>query len=255
MNQQICNNHRKKYIECERCKRQIPWKRTRRCNRCRNLIIEEYRNNRNQNEGDNEIEILRQEVGLINTLPANDINKRNNQIKHQGYIDSTKQQECIRILSLNPRGFGPENEEKLAMMIKSIKKYSIDAVLLSSPDRKWTNNKLERLQRRFRQVNKEVEIISSNSDQNPRTSNGYLPGGTASILLGRIAGMKVKDSERRDSLGRWNSFDIEGNNKTIRICNIYRIIDSSSPGILKSKVQYDRSTGEVKIQKNTENNY
>ena len=58
--------------------------------------------------------------------------------------------------------------------------------------------------------------------------------------------MKTYESERVDPLGCWNSFNIEGNNRVIRVFTIYRITELSTPGIMKSKVQYDRSTGEVK---------
>ena len=57
-------------------------------------------------------------------------------MKNQGYIDSKKHKDCIRFLSLNPRGFGPDNEEKMEMMVEAAKKMEIDGILLSSPDRK-----------------------------------------------------------------------------------------------------------------------
>jgi len=41
-------------------------------------------------------------------------------------------------------------------------------------------------------------------------------------------------------------FNIEGNNRVIRIFTIYRITESTTPGIMKSKAQYDRRTGKVK---------
>ena len=121
------------------------------------------------------------------------------------------------------------------MMLKAATKYRIDRILLSSPDRKYTSNKIETLKQRFKRISKEVEIIVSNSDQEPRTDSGYLPGGTLSILIGRIAGMKTRESERIDPLGHQNSFNIEGNNKVIKIFTIYRITDSTIPGIMKSK--------------------
>ena len=92
---------------------------------------------------------------------------------------------------VNPRDFGPDDEEKVKIMIKAAIKHSIDRILFSSPDRKWTLNKIERLKQKFKRISKEVEIISSNSDQEPRTNSGYLPGGILSILIGRITGMKI----------------------------------------------------------------
>ena len=56
-------------------------------------------------------------------------------------------------------------------------------------------------------------------------------GGSFSVLMCRIAGMESKDSERRDYLGQWKSFDIKGNNKIMRVFNIHRIINLPSLGI------------------------
>ena len=92
------------------------------------------------------------------------------------------------------------------MMIKSVKRYEIDGALLSSSDRKWTLSKIESIKHKFRIINKEVEAIASNSDQETRTEKECLPGGTLSTLMRRLAGMKVKDKEKKNPLGRWNSF-------------------------------------------------
>ena len=88
------------------------------------------------------------------------------------------------------------------MVTNSTIKYSIDTILLSLPDRKWTLNKTEAIKQKFKVISKEVEVITSNSDQEPRTESGYLPGGMISILLGRIAGMKTRESKRTEPLGR-----------------------------------------------------
>jgi len=171
------------------------------CNRYKNEIIGNYNNGINQNEGNEQINILRQEIGVINTIPHSSVNINNPDIVHQGYIDTNKHQDCVRLLSLNPRGFGPDDDEKVAMMIQSVKKYKIDVILLSLPDRKWSMNKIEAMKNKFKRISKEVEIITSNSNQAPKTSSGYLPGGTVSVLLGRAAGLKKLQSERTDSLG------------------------------------------------------
>ena len=107
----------KKYVECNQYKRQIPWVRDKICNRYKNEIIGNYNNGINQNEGNEQINILRQEIGVINTIPHSSVNINNPDIVHQGYIDTNKHQDCIRLLSLNLRGFGPDNNEKVAMMI------------------------------------------------------------------------------------------------------------------------------------------
>ena len=55
---------------------------------------------------------------------------------NQGCVDSQKHSDCIWFLSLNPRGFGPDNIEKVEMILEATKRYEIDRILLSSPDRK-----------------------------------------------------------------------------------------------------------------------
>jgi len=102
------------------------------------------------------------------------------------------------------------------------------------------------LKNAFKKVNQEVEIIASDSGQEARTENGYLPRGTLNILIGQLAGLRVKDKDKYDELGRWSSFQLEGNNKMVQVINLYRIPDSTTPGILKSKAQYDRATGITK---------
>ena len=42
-------------------------------------------------------------------------------MKNQGYIDSKKHVDCVRFLSLNPRGFGPDNVEKVETVLESTK--------------------------------------------------------------------------------------------------------------------------------------
>ena len=107
---------------------------------------------------------------------------------------------------MNPRGFGPDNEEKVEMMKKSIREFNIDRVLLSSPDQKWSTAKIDRLKRTFKQINKDVEIIATDSGQSARTEKGYLPGGTLNIIIGPLVGMIMKRQNRTDALGRWSTF-------------------------------------------------
>ena len=50
-------------------------------------------------------------------------------------------------------------------------------------------------------------------------------------------------------MGRWSSFRLEGNNKVLQIITIYRIPELTAPGIMKSRAQYDRCSGEVKTSR------
>ena len=130
------------------------------------------------------------------------INKRNLTMKNQGYIDSEKHLDCIQFLLLNPRGFRLDNIEKIEMMLEATKRYEIDGVLLSSPDRRWSSNKIKQVKRKFKRINKEIIILTLDSGQEIRTVNGYLPRGTMNILLGRVASLYVQNYNKTDKKGR-----------------------------------------------------
>jgi len=98
----------------------------------------------------------------------------------------------------------------------------------------------------FKSINKNVELITSDSGENTKSANGYLPGGTLRLFTGKLAGMIVKDKTTKDKFGRWTSTRIEVGERKMQIFNVYRIPDSTQSGILKSKAQYDRVGGEVK---------
>ena len=75
-------------------------------------------------------------------------------MKNQGYVDSKKHKDYIRFLFLNPRGFGPDNDNKIEMMVAVAKKMEIDGIMLSSPDRKWSISMIDRVKRKFKKLNK-----------------------------------------------------------------------------------------------------
>ena len=67
--------------------------------------------------------------------------------------------------------------------------------------------------------------------------------------MGRLAGIKIKDDEKQDPLGRWNSFQIEGNNRGLKTITVHRMPDSTTSGMLKSRAQHDMSRGEAKTSR------
>ena len=69
--------NKKNYIRCRMCHIQIPYDRIQKCNKCINEVISERIINRNNNNGDNQIERLRQQIGVIDNAYIEGINKRN----------------------------------------------------------------------------------------------------------------------------------------------------------------------------------
>ena len=58
------------------------------------------------------------------------------------------------------------------------------------------------MKRKFKGINKEVVVIASDSSQEARIENRYLPGGTLNILLGRVVGLHVQHFIKTDRKGR-----------------------------------------------------
>ena len=69
----------------------------------------------NNNGGDEQMNQIREQLG--STIQINQgVNQRNNNMQHQGFIDSIKREENVQILALNPQGFRPDNKEKINMI-------------------------------------------------------------------------------------------------------------------------------------------
>ena len=89
------------------------------------------RNGYNNNDGDDRINQLRNQIRDIPNINQG-INKRNEEIHHQGYIDNKKMIGSMRILQLNPHGFGLEMNEKINILKEAIISMEIDVILLSA---------------------------------------------------------------------------------------------------------------------------
>jgi len=245
MNNASQRNRRDTFMECKRCKEQVTRNKTDLCRRCRNYILPQYYIGRNNNDG----EIRTQDYVNIGQQNVHDNNIINNVLNNPGYIANTKQNQNLRIMAMNPNGFGPENLEKMEMMCQKVIEMNIDLILLSAPDRRWTMKRQEIMKKRFQQIDKNIEIVFSDSGETSKDGKGWLPGGTIAIAIGRIAGMIDQESIRKDKKGRWCAFTLEDNKRTIRIINMYRIPDNTHSGIMTSKAQYDRIEGKIRTAK------
>ena len=210
------------------------------CDRCSNIHIGEREEGTNMNEGFRSEERFR-----LNEIINRGENVRNVELKNKGHTNRPKSRDCMRVLSMNPRGIGPDSVEKIRMLKKEIVRREIDLVLFSSPDRRWTASRVNRMKYLFRSISKNVTIIATDSGETITSDSGYLPGGTISIALGRIANVVEEETAQRDERGRWSSFEVQSGNESLQIMNMCRITDSSSPGVLKSRAQCDRHKGTV----------
>ena len=46
-------------------------------------------------------------------------NQQEIKMKNLGHVDPAKQQGIVRLFYANPNGFGPDNEEKMQMLLKN----------------------------------------------------------------------------------------------------------------------------------------
>ena len=103
-------------------------------------MIPHAREGINNDEGD-EIEQIRIQLSGMDGRNHR-LNERNRDIINQGFIDSIKDERSVRFLSLNPRGFSPNNREKINMMKQAMVDYGLDMLLLNETNRRWTSTQI-----------------------------------------------------------------------------------------------------------------
>jgi len=113
-----------------------------------NINCEEEEQSRNEQHSDRQTKRNEQKVGPI---------------RNKGWIDSDKNKIVFRIISINPRGFGHDSEEKLEQLIKATIERSINYWALSLPDRKWQSNNWSKIKRLLYRVDQRVEMMASDS--------------------------------------------------------------------------------------------
>jgi len=95
---------------------------------------------------ENQPERQRNQQSLIHYI------SRDNEIKNQGYIDSSKLSSCMRLLSMNARGLDPSNNVKMEHFIESVDKYQIDMMLINEVNMKWTPSNLDKMENKMKRL-------------------------------------------------------------------------------------------------------
>lgn len=67
------------------------------------------------------------------------------------------------------------------------------------------------MSRRFMSIDRNVNVITSDSEDEINKPSSWLPGGTMIATWGRVANLIVPNSEIREELGRWSSVQISSN--------------------------------------------
>ena len=90
----------------------------------------------------------------------------------------------------------------------------------------------------MKKIGHNIMINVSDSKINPQNKNRWLSEGTLSMTwdnLFHTTDILINE----DRLGRWSSIIIKGNRKTIEIITFYRIIESSTAGVINMHTQYN----------------
>ena len=168
--------HPGKYNRCKHCKIVVSNVRHTMCKKCYYKKVEDRYN--------------KEEISTVEEYFVTQKNN-NTSIKHLGYVEPVKYKNNIRILSLNPRGFGPDNMEKIVMLKESKDRFQFDGVFFSSPDRHWNSIRKELMRRYLATIGRNVTINTSDTGIDPKTIRGYLPGGTMSAVWENLADLVV----------------------------------------------------------------
>ena len=105
------------------------------------------------------------------------------------------------MLTLNPRGFGPDSQEKIVLLKSGQRRLQFDGVFFSSPDRAWNSKRKDDMKKKMRGIGRNIQVNTSDTGIAGSNNVGYLPGGTMSIVWNNLSELIVKTYDG-DELGR-----------------------------------------------------
>ena len=225
--------HPSKYKRCKTCEIVVSNIKHNLCNKC-------YQKRKEKNRD------IERSSTISEYFTQNNDNERG--IRNLGYVDPVKYDRNVRLLTLNPRGFGPDNQEKIIMLKNSERRLQFDGVFFSSPDRAWNSKRRDDMKKKLKGIGRNIQINTSDTGIESSSNAGYLPGGTMSIVWNNLAELIV-DTYNGDKLGRWSSITIGRENKLIELIIIYRLVDSTEEGTMTTHAQYNEVLGSVNTAK------
>ena len=91
---------------------------------------------------------------IVNRIVSPRLNSRNNiinyfenkeEIRNKGATSSIKEPKNVILWSINPRSYIPNNECKMRMLKKAIKRFELDIILMNEVSTKWNTCNLGRI--------------------------------------------------------------------------------------------------------------
>ena len=92
-------------------------------------------------------------------------NEELNDSNNSRYIENIKVSRNIRILSLNPYGCRPYNNDKIYIIKQSILNYQINIVMLNETNTKWDSKNISKIEQQIREIDREASIILADSNE------------------------------------------------------------------------------------------
>jgi hypothetical protein len=144
-------------------------------------------------------------------------------------VDDIQQKErmALRIYSQNINSLRPQNMEKWKGTLDRIKHLQCDLVGITETGVNWENRKLKE---KFKNVlkklqrNSSMEVSSIKTD----TKKQYIPGGTATIVLGSWQNLIISSVNNSTGLGRWSGIKLRVNEeKTLHYVTAYRVCNQT----------------------------
>ena len=187
-----------------------------------NIAQPEYLRNTNTNENESNIRLRNPSI--------REYFQKEEEIKHDGYIDERKLRENIRILAFNPNGCNPNDRVKMNHLKKAIEKYQIDIVMMNETNTKWDTVNVSKMERNIKKISRGAQIIAADSKQWNLNNNSYLPGGVLMIIFERCKPFIDKKTIKLGKLGNWSAISLQYKGKRLELINLYHIPATSSYG-------------------------
>ena len=91
------------------------------------------------------------------------MNRKDLEIRNEGYLDCKKAMKNTRILVLNPNRCRSSDSEKITIIINSCKRQQIDICCLAEVNTKQTTRNTDKIQYKLKTLEQALELIVSDS--------------------------------------------------------------------------------------------
>ena len=102
-------------------------------------------------------------------------------------------------------------------------------------------------------MSENVALNASDSGEEVNDGRFFLKGGTATALCNNVSKCVEVECTHEQSNGSWNAVMLTGRINKVALITVHRMVDSQASGINSSKVQRQRSIGQVESAKKIRN--